>query len=158
MVTSLLLLITDIYSIEFKFSIDTNICHMQFHNSYWQFKAAHIMRRGIHGMIHGSCTLPEPTSIRCIFTSPAFVRRLNQRSVELFNTLGFSHSYSYQEGQWYEYSVMADQSHQHNLSGFLQYVSDDADFAINIQILMANIHFTAWEVSNATHLSVTQTL
>ena len=61
---------------------------------------------------------------------------MGQRSIELLNTLGFSQNY--QEVQWYEYPVMADQSHQHTLSGFLQYFSDDADFDFIINTTLAS--------------------
>ena len=37
--------------------------------------------------------------------------------------------------QRYEYSTMADRSHQQNLSGFLQYVFKDTDFDFNIHII-----------------------
>ena len=60
---------------------------------------------------------------------------MDQRSIELLNTLGFSHSYSFQEVQRYEYSVMADRSHQQNFNGFLQYIFDDADFHLNIHTI-----------------------
>ena len=48
--------------------------------------------------------------------------------IELMNNLGFSQSYW--EVQWYEYSVMADQSDQQDPDGFLQHVFDNADFNI----------------------------
>ena len=48
--------------------------------------------------------------------------------IELLNNLGFSQSYW--EVQWYEYSVMADQSDQQDPDGFLQHVFDNADFNI----------------------------
>ena len=50
--------------------------------------------------------------------------------IELLNNLGFSESYW--EVQWYEYSVMADQSDQQDPDGFLQYVFDNVDFNIPI--------------------------
>ena len=48
--------------------------------------------------------------------------------IELLNNLGFSQSYW--EVQWYECSVMADQSDQQDPDGFLQHVFDNADFNI----------------------------
>ena len=55
---------------------------------------------------------------------------MDQRYIGLLNTLGFSHNFSCQEVQRYEYSVMADQSHQHNLRNFLLYLIDNANFNV----------------------------
>ena len=66
---------------------------------------------------------------------------MDQSFTELLNTLCFSQSYQ---------EVMANQSYQQNLSGFLQYVFDDAHFDFIIHIIggqytfhgMGGIHCT----------------
>ena len=58
--------------------------------------------------------------------------------------------------QWYEYSVMADQSDQQDPGGFVRYVFDNADF--NIRTIDGHGTVHSMGVFSAPHPLVTQAL
>ena len=98
---------------------------------------------------------PSLTSLdSCLRTTMCIHRKYGSkvcRTVEPFGLIS-------KEVKWYDYSMMADQSHQQNLCGFLQYIFMMQLSTLSSILLVANIQFMVWEVLIASHLPVTLTL